>query len=79
MEHGALDAADEAAHEILDRFRAYVFPPGPVTLDPEYLAAIEHLESLPENRSGADKTWLADAQDEYESYQADLARCEPPQ
>jgi hypothetical protein len=29
-------------------------------LDPEYRALIERVESLPENQSGADKTWVED-------------------
>jgi hypothetical protein len=30
----------------------------PIVLDEAYLRAIEKLESLPENQSGADKTWV---------------------
>jgi hypothetical protein len=30
----------------------------PIILDPRYLRAVEKLEALPENRSGADKTWV---------------------
>jgi len=32
--------------------------PGAVVLDDGYLHAIDRLESLPQNRSGADKTWV---------------------
>ena len=32
--------------------------PGVIVLDAAYLHAIDQLESLPENRSGADKTWV---------------------
>ncbi len=31
---------------------------GPVTLGPAYLAAVARLEALPENRDGADKSWV---------------------
>jgi len=31
---------------------------GAIVLDQAYLYAIDRLESLPENRSGADKTWV---------------------
>ncbi|MGH7857405.1 MAG: hypothetical protein ACREQY_08745 [Candidatus Binatia bacterium] len=30
----------------------------PIELDPAYLRAIETLESLPQNQSGADKSWV---------------------
>lgn len=31
---------------------------GPVTLSAEYLAAVERVEALPQNRPGADKGWV---------------------
>jgi hypothetical protein len=30
----------------------------PITIDAGYLCAVARIESLPENRSGADKTWV---------------------
>ncbi len=30
-------------------------------LPPQYLACLQILEALPENRSGADKTWVEEA------------------
>jgi hypothetical protein len=35
---------------------------GPVTLSPGYLRAIERWEALPENASGADKSWVGRCQ-----------------
>ena len=31
---------------------------GPIELDEAYLRAVRKIESLPQNRSGADKTWV---------------------
>ena len=41
---------------------------GPVTLDAEYLRALERVEALPENQSGADKTWVAEAQQQFREH-----------
>jgi len=32
--------------------------PGPIEVGEAYRRAVERLESLPENQSGADKTWV---------------------
>ena len=32
--------------------------PGPIEVGEAYRRAVERLESLPENQSGADKTWI---------------------
>ena len=31
---------------------------GPVSLSPQYLRAVAWMESLPQNQSGADKSWV---------------------
>ena len=48
----------EEARAILDT--ALRRPPetGPVTLPDEYRRAVERADALPENRDGADKTWV---------------------
>lgn len=38
----------------------------PIVLDPAYLAAIDRVERMPQNQSGADKTWL------WEAFERDL-------
>ena len=50
--------ADERALKILDEFARAPRETGPVTLSPEYLDHIARVESLPENQSGADKSWV---------------------
>lgn len=44
--NGAIPAAPEAA------------PQGEVPLAPDYLRRIARLEAMPENATGADKTWV---------------------
>ncbi len=51
-----MDAAREEALRILDAAR--LPETGPVTLDEEYLRLVRRVESLPQNQSGADKTWV---------------------
>ena len=34
---------------------------GPVTLEEAYLRAVERVEAMPDNQSGADKTWVWEA------------------
>ena len=41
---------------------------GPVSLEGEYLRAIDWVESLPKNQSGADKSWVPNAQAEFLSH-----------
>ncbi len=52
----ALDAIDRAVAEVRRR-RAAGWPP----LGADYLAAIEAVESLPQNQSGTDKSWMWEA------------------
>jgi hypothetical protein len=58
----ALRALDEAARQPLAS--------GPLELSPEYRRLIRACEALPENRSGADKTWVYRAQQEFRDYYA---------
>jgi hypothetical protein len=47
---------------------------GRVQLDPAYLRAVKKLEALPENRSGADKTWVERAMQEWRRHYARVER-----
>lgn len=60
-----MDASTKRLFEILDEVRTWPRPTGPVTLRPEYLRAIEETEALPENQSGADKSWVEKADREF--------------
>lgn len=48
--------------------------PKPVQLDPLYLAAVERLEARPENKSGADKSWVERALREFREHYAKAIR-----
>jgi hypothetical protein len=52
------DEEYEELVRILAPFRNMRIETGPVTLSEEYLRMVEEVESAPENRSGADKTWV---------------------
>lgn len=41
---------------------------GRVALDEAYLRAVERVEAMPENQSGADKTWVSDAQRQFREH-----------
>jgi hypothetical protein len=45
-----------------------------IDLDQEYLRLIALVESLPENQSGADKTWVWEADDEFRRHFARAIR-----
>jgi hypothetical protein len=51
-----MDPGVVRALKILDEVEP--IPTGPVALSPEYLRAVAAVEALPENRSGADKSWV---------------------
>ncbi len=53
----ALDAIRRARAE-LERLRGQ-----PIVLSDEYLAHIKQVEALPQNQSGAEKTWLEAARE----------------
>ena len=60
-----MDASDERALEILDQFARLPCEEGPVTLSQEYLHDIATVEALPQNRSGADKSWVHKSLDSF--------------
>ena len=47
---------------------ARVLDADPVVLDDEYLRTIQRLESLPQNQSRADKTWVWESMDAFEQH-----------
>jgi hypothetical protein len=53
-----MDPDVKRALEAIDRVCETPTETGPVELDPEYLRAIERVESLPEDQSGTDKSWV---------------------
>jgi len=48
--------------KLLDEFARMPREVGPVTLTEEYLRAVELIDSLAKNQSGADKSWVPKAQ-----------------
>lgn len=52
-----MDEANRRALAAIDAAVQAQPPPGPVVLSDEYLAMVEQVEALPENRPGTDKTW----------------------
>lgn len=71
-----MDAATERALQAIDEAVAEVrrMESGPVVLTAEYLHAVEAIERLPQNQSGADKTWLERAIVEFEAHFARARR-----
>lgn len=60
--------------ELLREIAREPIPTGPVELDPDYLRAVAWLESLPQNQSGADKTWVSRVIADSERYFAGVRR-----
>ncbi len=54
-----MDPSVQAALKILDELEPVAT--GPVQLSWSYLRAVKKVEDLPENQSGADKTWVGKA------------------
>ena len=50
--------SNERALKILEAAASAPKETGPVTLSKEYLDAVAWVESLPENQSGSDKSWV---------------------
>ena len=46
---------------LLDRYARALKRVGPLTLGPEYLAAVERWEALPDNAEGREKGWVLQA------------------
>jgi hypothetical protein len=61
-------AADKALRAIDEAVAEVARLSGPVTLDADYLRAIERVEAMPENQSGADKTWVSEAQRQFREH-----------
>jgi hypothetical protein len=61
-------AADKALRAIDAAIAKVARLSGPVTLDAAYLRAVERVEALPQNQSGADKTWVVDAQRQFRDH-----------
>ena len=51
--------------QLLDEFARMPRAVGPVSLSEEYLRWVEEIESHPKNQSGADKSWVPKAQQEF--------------
>jgi len=51
----------EQVLRLLDEYARAPKPRGPVTLSPEYLAAVERWEALPDNAAGREKGWVLQA------------------
>lgn len=68
------DPGDERALRILDEIWKAPIPTGPVTLSEDYLRVVRYVERLPENRSGADKTWVYRSQRQFREYFARARR-----
>lgn len=58
-----IDRSTELALRAIDEASAACGPDAPMTLDDEYLGWIALVETLPCNRSGADKLWVHDLHD----------------
>ena len=69
-----MDPAQESAYHILDEVRAQGNPSGPVTLNRDYLADVAAVEIRHANQSGADKTWVRDAIEEFRVHYAAVRR-----
>ena len=57
-----MDSATKTALSLLERHRQSLSATGPVRLSYTYLRLIAQAEALPENQSGADKTWVGETQ-----------------
>jgi hypothetical protein len=68
------DSALARALRMLDEVCAEPIPTGPVELSPFHRAAIAWLESLPQNQSGVDKTWVEEADKAWREHYAGARR-----
>ena len=53
---------------MLDAYARMPKPAGPVPLHAAYLRAVERWEELPDNREGADKSWVGRCQGAWEAH-----------
>ena len=65
-----MDSSTARALRALDTAARQRLASGPVELSPEYRRLINACEDLPENRSGADKTWIHQANQEFREHYA---------
>jgi hypothetical protein len=56
---------DDPAIKLLDELSRMPRETGPVSLSEKYLRAVESVESLLSNQSGADKSWVPKAQEQF--------------
>ena len=49
---------EDRAIQLIEKIERAPREVGPVSLAPQYLRAVEWMESLPQNQSGADKSWV---------------------
>jgi len=68
------DEEYEELVRILEPFRSVPIETGPVTLSEDYLRMVDEVESAPENRSGADKSWVERARRRFREYFARVER-----
>lgn len=52
---------DDAIEKIFGPVRHLRYQSGPVRLSEEYRRRVEAVDALPQNQSGADKTWVYDS------------------
>lgn len=70
-----IDRFDEEEWErIFAPLRHLRYESGPVTLSEEYLELVRRVEALPENQSGADKSWVYAADRAFRCHFARTAR-----
>lgn len=65
---------EEAWERIFAPLRHLRYESGPVTLSEEYLELVRRVEDLPENQSGADKSWVSEADRAFRSHFARARR-----
>ena len=65
--------ADDAG-DALDALIRHPPARGPATLSARYLRDVAHVEQLPENRDGADKTWVLRLAEEMARLRRSVAR-----
>lgn len=73
-----MDPANAKALDILDLFRRETaLGTTPTRLSDDYLRAVERVETLPENREGADKSWVEASRRQFQEYMARARRARP--
>lgn len=65
---------DESLEKIFGPVRHLRRESGPVQLSEEYRRRVEAVDALPQNQSGADKTWVFDSIRRFRTYFSRLER-----